>query len=115
MNEAQTLSVCDIMATVIRLRKGGLVVLDVAGYKIAVPSGAANTGAPVCVDLAVTGSTAPANLKVQTLIVRGAYDWQTATGSELYFAPQGARVLIRPGRSVVLKGGYYALQQNAVA
>ena len=115
VNEAQTLSVCDIMATVIRLRKGGLVVLDVAGYKIAVPSGAANTGAPVCVDLAVTGSTAPANLKVQTLIVRGAYDWQTATGSELYFAPQGARVLIRPGRSVVLKGGYYALQQNAVA
>ena len=115
VNEAQTLAVCDIMATVIRLQKGSLTLLDVEGYKIAVPAGAANTGAPVCVDLAVTGSTAPANLEAQTLIVRGAYDWQVGTGSNVDFAPQGARVLIRPGRSVVLKGGNDALQQNAVA
>ena len=115
VNEAKTLSVCDIMATVIRLRRGGLVLLDVGGYKIAVPVGAANTGSPVRVDLAVTGSIKPANLRAETLIVRAAYDWQAEQASDVYFAPRGARALIRPGRAAVLKGGNYALQQNAVA
>lgn len=115
VNEAQTLSVCDIMTTVIRLRKGSLVLLDVDGYKIAVPAGAANTGSPVQADLAVTGSTEPANLQAETLIVRAAYDWQADQDCDVYFAPRGARVLIRPGRAAVLKGGSYALQQNAVA
>lgn len=115
VNEAKTLPVCDIMATVIRLRRGGLVLLDVGGYKIAMPVGAANTGSPVRVDLAVTGSIKPANLRAETLIVRAAYDWQAEQGSDVYFAPRGARVLIRPGRAAVLKGGNYALQQNAVA
>ncbi|HJB67622.1 MAG TPA: ComEC/Rec2 family competence protein [Candidatus Fournierella excrementigallinarum] len=115
VNEAKTLPVCDIMATVIRLRRGGLVLLDVDGYKTAVPVGAANTGSPVRVDLAVTGSIKPANLRAETLIVRAAYDWQAEQASDVYFAPRGARVLIRPGRAAVLKGGNYALQQNAVA
>lgn len=115
VNEAQTQSVCDIMATVIRLRRGSLVLLDVDGYKIAVPAGAASTGTPVKADLAVTGSTEPANLQAETLIVGAAYDWQARQGSDVYFAPGGARVLIRPGRAAVLKGGNYALQQNAVA
>ena len=110
MNQAQTLSVCDIMTTVVRLQKGSLVVLDVAGCKIAVPSGAANTGTPVQVDFAVTSSAEPANLQVETLIARKAYDWQTRRDCDVYYAPRGARLLIRPGRSAVLKGGNYALQ-----
>lgn len=110
VNEVQTKSVCDIMATVIRLRKGSLVLLDVDGYKIAVPAGTANTGTPVQADLAVAGSTKPANLQAETLIVRASYDWQAKQCGNIYFAPRGARVLIRPGRSAVLKGGTYALQ-----
>ena len=110
VNQAQTLSVCDIMTTVIRLQKGSLVVLDVAGCKIAVPSGTANTGTPVQVDFAVTSSAEPANLQVETLIARKAYDWQTRRDCDVYYAPRGARLLIRPGRSAVLKGGNYALQ-----
>ncbi len=115
VNEPQTLSVCDIMATVIRLRGGSLALLDVDGYKIAVPAGTANTGTPVKTDLAVTGSTEPSSLQAETLIVCAAYEWQALQGCDVYFAPRGARVLIRPGRAVALKGGSYALQQNAVA
>lgn len=115
VNESKSLSVCDIMTTVIRLRKGSLVLLDVDGYKITVPAGTANTGSPVHADLAVTGSTAPANLQAKTLIVSTACDWHTKQDSNVYFAPRGARVLIRPGRAAVLKGGNYALQQNTVA
>lgn len=115
VNEPQTLSVCDIMATVIRLRGGSLALLDVDGYKIAVPAGTANTGTPVKADIAVTGSTEPSSLQAETLIVCAAYEWQALQGSDVYFAPRGARVLIRPGRAVALKGGSYALQQNAVA
>ena len=115
VNESKSLSVCDIMTTVIRLRKGSLVLLDVDGYKIAVPAGTANTGSPVHTDLAVTGSTAPANLQAKTLIVSTACDWHAKQDSNVYFAPRGARVLIRPGRAAVLKGGNYALQQNTVA
>lgn len=115
VNETQTLSVCDIMTTVIRLQKGSLVVLDVAGCKIAVPSGTANTGTPVRVDFAVTASTEPANLQARTLIVRTAHSWQTQRNCDVYYAPRGAHLMVRPGLAAVLKGGNYALQQNAVA
>ena len=115
VNESKSLSVCDIMTTVIRLRKGSLVLLDVDGYKIAVLAGTANTGSPVHTDLAVTGSTAPANLQAKTLVVSTACDWHAKQDSNVYFVPRGARVLIRPGRAAVLKGGNYALQQNTVA
>lgn len=103
------------MATAIRLRKGSLVLLDIDGYKVAVTSGTANTGTPLQVDLAVTGSTAPGNLRPQTILTRMACDWQTQQNWNVYYAPRTARVLIRPGRSAVLKGGSYALQQNPVA
>ena len=115
VNEAHSAAVCDIMTTAIRLRKGCLVVLDIRGYKIAVPSGTANTGTPVQVDLAVTGSAAPGNLRAKTLLTRMACDWQAQQQCDLYYAPRSARVLIRPGRAVVLRGGTYALQQDPVA
>ena len=115
VNQARSTAVCDIMVTAIRLRSGSLALLDIGGYKIAVPAGSASTGTPLQVDLAVTGSTEPGNLRAETLITRMACDWQGRQTADVYYGPRSVRVLLRPGRSAVLKGGNYALQQDAVA
>ena len=96
-------------------RSGSLALLDIGGYKIAVPAGSASTGTPLQVDLAVTGSTEPGNLRAETLITRMACDWQGRQTADVYYGPRSVRLLLRPGRSAVLKGGNYALQQDAVA
>ena len=104
-NGSRTVPFCDIMATALRLKSANLVVLDIRGYKVAVTAGTLSTGTPLRVDLLAAGSAAPGNVQAQTVLSAKAYAWHQGGNYDFYYAPQGGRVWIRPGRSAVLKGG----------
>lgn len=106
---SQKEAVCDIMVTTVRLKTGGLVLLEIAGCRVAVPTGRVVTGTPLRTDYLLTGNTDPGELSAQTLVTRVARDWQAGREWKVYYAPRGVRLLIRPGRSAVLQGGRYAL------
>ena len=109
-NTAAEARVCDIMGTVFRLKGGNLLILDIKGCKLAAVTGKPLAAQPLKVDFLVGGGTAPGAIEPGTLLSAKRYDWHTGYAAQFYYASQGAAVWVRPGRSVMLKGGSYAVQ-----
>lgn len=109
-NTAAEARVCDIIGTVFRLKGGNLLILDIKGCKLAAVTGKPLAAQPLKVDFLVGGGTAPGAIEPGTLLSAKRYDWHTGYAAQFYYASQGAAVWVRPGRSVMLKGGSYAVQ-----
>lgn len=108
---AHTLPVCGIISTILHFESGNLLVLDIEGFKLALTAGRLQTGAPLQVDLLFAGSGAPGSVQAGTIISAKEYAWQNETeDTRFYYAPQQAEAQLRPGRSVRLQGGSYAVQ-----
>ena len=103
--QAETISFCDIIGTIIHAESANVAVIQIEGYRVGVVQGTLMSASPLQLDVLIAGSKQPGTIEAQQIVAEKEYAWQKEYQAALFhYKPIGTSIQIRIGKAVQIGG-----------